>query len=410
MIAKWLNKFFVLLVILYITQLINFLHSEFIIHAIFYTAIIIGGISMTLCIISPYKNVSPVAYIIIVFALLLPIISAWRSWVVFGQPIFYGIARMRYMFILLFAFHLYHTGYSFKTLMKQINTVNIIIAIGSIVLLYVFGVDNVVAEKSFFTIYSADTEATSDAIKGAKLTYCSQLIFVSVIYYMTACMQKLKIKDILILALFVFYTLFVHKGRQPLVAYGVIFLIYMATHLNKRNVIIGILSVGIISFIIINDNSIVGRYTTILEGDYSMDTSALARFAEVEDVVPYIKKYPIGGFGNLSYKFNEGFQGVFNDYFFIEDIGIIGVMAKGGIILIALCALFYYLCFRYTFRVENNLHKAYIINMLITCIVLSFIGSDTLTCAPALLVFIIYPMIYAPVKKKHVESMFSFRL
>ena len=85
-------------------------------------------------------------------------------------------------------------------------------------------------------------------------------------------------------------------------------------------------------------------------------------------------------------------------------------MAKGGIILIALCALFYYLCFRYTFRISDALHKAYITNMLITCIVLTFIGSDILTCTPAVLVFLIYPMIYAPVKKKQRESLFSFRL
>lgn len=410
MIAKWLNKFFVLLVILYITQLINFLQSEFIINAILYSAIVVGFISATLCFVSPYKNVSSVAYIILVFALLLPVISAWRSLVVFGQPMFYGIARMRYMFILLFAFHLYYTDYPFKTLMRQINAVNIVVAIGSIVLLYVFGVDNMVAEKYFFTVYTADTEAAADAIKGVKLTYCSQLVFISVIYYMTSCMQKLKVKEVLILALFIFYTLFVHKGRQPLVAYGIIFLVYIATHINTRNIVIGILTVGIIGFIIINDNSIIGRYTTILEGDYSTDNSALARFAEIEDVIPYIKQYPIGGFGNLSYHFNDGFQGVFNDYFFIEDIGIIGVMAKGGIILIALCAMFYYLCFRYTFRINNDLHKAYITNMLIICIVLTFIGSDILTCTPAVLVFLIYPMIYAPVKKKQRESLFSFRL
>lgn len=408
--AKWFNKFFVLLVILYITQLINFLHSEVIIDSVLYGATVIGFISTALYFISPYKGISPVAYIVVVFAMLVPILSAWRSLVVFGQPMFFGIARMRYMLILLMAFHLYYTDYSFKTLLRQINSVNIFIAVASIILFYIFGVDNMVAEKQFFTVYSADTEAAADAIKGAKLTYCSQLIFVSVIYYMTSCMRKLNTKDAVMLGILLFYTLFVHKGRQPLVAYAAVFVGYMATNLNARNIAISIATICAVGYLFISDNSLTNRYTTILEGDYSTDTSALARFAEIEDVMPYIQKHPIGGFGCLSYHFNDGFFSVFNEYFYIEDIGIIGVMARGGLVLIFLCGLFYYLCLKYLFRVKDDDHRAFIRNFFIAAIVFTFIGSDILTCTPSFLIFFIYPMLYAPAKKREVEKAFQFRL
>ncbi len=410
MLSRALNKFYVLLVILYVTQLINFLHSEIIINAIFYSAVIIGFISMILCFISPYKNVSPVAYIIAIFALLFPLFCAWRSYAVFGQPIFYGIARMRFMFILLFAFHLYYTDYPLKTLIKQINYVNIFIAVTASIALYVLKIDNVVVERFFFTMYSTDTEAVSDMIKGVKLTYCSYLIIISTIYYLIMSIHHPNLKNISILLLFMFYTLFVHKGRQPLVAIGAVFMIHMLANLNFRNIAISIAALCSVVFVIINDSSIMNRYATILEGENSTDTSILARLSEIEYVTPYIQKYPIAGFGQLSYKFNDGFQGVFDKYFFIEDIGFIGTMAKGGIILMIMCTIFYYLCLKYTHLVKDDDMQSFIRGMLVALIVLSCIGSEALTNSPAILIFLIYPMIYAPVKKRFNESFMRFRL
>lgn len=410
MLSRALNKFYVLLVILYVTQLINFLHSEIIINAIFYSAVIIGFISMILCFISPYKNVSPVAYIIAVFALLLPLFCAWRSHVVFGQPIFYGIAKMRFMFILLFAFHLYYTNYPLKTLIKQINYVNILIAAASSVALYVFKIDNVVAEQYFFSTYSVESEAVSDAIKGVKLTYCSYLIIVSTIYYLIKSVRHPNPKNISILLLFMFYTLFVHKGRQPLVAIGAVFMVHILANLNFRNIAIGIAALCSIAAVIANDSSIINRYATILDGEYSMDTSILARLSEVEYVMPYIQKYPIAGFGQLSQHFNDGFHGIFDKYFYLDDIGFIGTMAKGGIILLIMCVVFYYLCLKYTYLIKDDDTRSFIRGMLIALIVLSFIGSEALTNSPSMLIFLIYPMIYAPVKKKFNESFLQFRL
>lgn len=410
MLSRALNRFYVLLVILYVTQLINFLHSEIIINAIFFSAIIIGFISGVLCFISPYKNVSPVAYIVIVFALVLPVFSAWRSLVVFGQPMFYGIARMRFMLILLFAFHLYYTDYPIKTLLRQINCVNIFIAVGATIALYGFGIDNVAAEPYFFTTYSADLEAVSDTIKGVKLTYCSSLILVSTIYYMVKSVHHPNPKNIAILLLFIFYILFVNKGRQPLVAIGAAFVVYILANLNLRNIAISIAALGAITAVIINDSSITNRYTTILEGENSMDTSFLARLSEIEYVTPYIKKYPIAGFGQLSYHFNDGFQGIFDEYFFIEDIGFIGTMAKGGVILLIMCAIFYFICLRHTHLVRDDDTKSFIRCMLVALLVLSFIGSEALTNSPSVFIFLIYPMIYAPVKKKFNESTLQFRL
>lgn len=410
MLSRSLNRFFVLLVILYVTQLINFLHSEIIINAIFYSAIIIGFISMVLCFISPYKNVSPVAYIIVAFALLLPLFCAWRSHVVFDQPMFYGIARMRFMLILLFAFHLYYTDYPLKTLIKQINCVNIFIAVAASVALYVFGIDNVAAEEYFFTMNSADTEAVADMIKGVKLTHCSSLILVSTIYYLIKSAHRPNLKNISILLLFMFYTLFVHKGRQPLVAIGAVFVMYILSNLNFRNIAISIAALCSIAFVIINDSSIMNRYATILDGENSTDTSILARFSEIEHVTPYIMKYPIAGFGQLSYHFNDGFQGIFDEYFYIEDIGFIGTMAKGGIILMIMCAIFYYLCLKYTHLIKDDDTRSFIRSMLVALIVLSCIGSELLTNSPAVFIFLIYPMIYAPVKKKYNESFLQFRL
>ena len=75
-----------------------------------------------------------------------------------------------------------------------------------------------------------------------------------------------------------------------------------------------------------------------------------------------------------------------------------------------MCAVFYYLCMKYTYLIKDDDTRAFIRNMLIALIVLSFIGSEALTNSPSMLIFLIYPMIYAPVKKKYNESFLQFRV
>ena len=78
------------------------------------------------------------------------------------------------------------------------------------------------------------------------------------------------------------------------------------------------------------------------EGDYS----GAIRRRTVERSIELLKGNYLLGIGNLSYQYNDGFTGLYEGNFYIEDIGIIGHILINGLFvaLIEIVVLFY--CFR----------------------------------------------------------------
>lgn len=404
-------KIFVFLVILYITELINFLHSDILIYGVELLMYISGSIAAFNYFISPIRKVSKYSYFLLVWIALVPIYCAIRSHAVFDQPIFQGIVGMRFMGKIIFAFFLCVSKYPLQTLFKQINAVNLFIAVAGFILLYGFniGTAKMMEEDIFYLPYEIN-EMGTDEIKGTRLTICANLMLVSLVYYSIRMFNKPRMSEIVSLLVLMAYILFVHKSRLIPFTLVVMIAIYVLRNLKLKNLALGAIILLVSGAFVVRATSIMRSYDAIFEGEYSTDNSVLQRITDIELLSPYIAKYPIAGIGHLAPSFNDGFRGVFGDRFYISDIGVVGTMAMGGAILMIVWILFYVVSIRDIGKNLDEESRKILRGLIILLLISALCGSDYLVNSPAIFGLFLYPMLEAGIKKYQYESNLGFRL
>lgn len=86
-----------------------------------------------ICLLYNSKRISAVATFIGLYCVIFPIYATFQSHGIFGQPYFMGFASLRYLWFILLGFFLYNIKYDYNLLLRQINRINIIVAVISIV-------------------------------------------------------------------------------------------------------------------------------------------------------------------------------------------------------------------------------------------------------------------------------------
>lgn len=280
------------------------------------------------------------------FAIITPIYASIQSLRIFDQPFYMGFASLRYFMFIMFGYFLIINNYDYRLLLKQINNINLFVALFSIITILILHIDPATLYSYQVTnnVLGAGTENAGDSggvggvnVRGVRFFACSALMFISLIYYQLASLRKGGKNNYIRLFILIIYILFVHKGRQPVAVMGIVYVIYflrMRGFTTKRLLMIIAPILLLVVFLAIDEN-LMFRFTTILDGEKSDDFSTLARIWEINQILPYIQDNFLLGVGNLSAHFrNGGFQAFLGSKFYLADIGIIGTLARGGIILI----------------------------------------------------------------------------
>lgn len=312
-------KYLILIVLLYFTDVLAFSGSTALLIICHY---LIFGLSIgSFIYYAITRKWSRVTFFIFLYAIIYPVYASIKSQILFGQPFYMGVASLRYLDYILFGYFLVLIKYDYRLLLKQINIVNLSIAIVSTILILILGIDpskisSLMASTNTLNIVGPD-DSTTDTIhqvRGVRFSACSMLMFISYIYYQLACLIKGGRKNWIIFSVFIIFLLFVNKGRQPIAVMGVIYLIYFLKlkGLSAKRIAMILIPICLILVLIAFDDTILSRFTTILEGENSKDFSTLARIWSVEKISPLIFENPILGVGNLSSRFgNGGFQTFF---------------------------------------------------------------------------------------------------
>ena len=345
-----------------------------------------------------FKRISTVAIFAGLYCFVFPIYAAFQSQEIFGQSFFMGFASLRYLWFILLGFFLYNIKYDYNLLLRQINRINIIVAVISIVAFFFFGVNHVNVQNYLVNTNALELVKSEDLVKGFKLTVCSDLMVVSYVFYLLRFVKKPAAKEnFLPLLVLMIYLLFVNKGRQPVALLAVIYAIYYIRMkgLSLKRLVLGILPL-IGAFVLLSfNNKLVDSLVEATKWEKSSDFSTLARVNSIESVVPYIQQNPMFGFGNLSVHFrDEGFHTFFGGAFYLADIGIWGTLARGGLVLVLIYLGLYYNLYKKTSLVQDNDIRSYMRYMLLSfLILLVFLNNDTLYaegCLRVALVF--YPL------------------
>ena len=345
--------------ILYFSGVFQFLGSKLLLSALNYFFLFISIISFIYYPLK-YKKLSALDTTLYIFACIYPIICAIQSYKIFNQPFLMGIASMRYGLFVFWGYFLYLIKYPYQRIIRQINALNIIVAIASIIL-FTFGFDDVSIQRYIVNTNFYELESQEDMIKGSKLTSCSTLMIISYVYYTVLVIRKTKFnKSFIYFCILISYLIFVHKGRIPLATIALLIFAYyikliLSTivftkdsriFIQKKNLtkIGGVTLIGIValSVLLLSNPSTLSSFSSIIDFSDSEDTSTLARIESASSVLPYIEQHYILGFGNLSSHYLDGgFHNYFGKYFYLADIGILGAFAQGGIFIIILYTLIY---------------------------------------------------------------------
>lgn len=363
-------------VLLYFLGVYSFFRSS--------TLLAVMHYAVLLLILSFYILVSPKKTNFLIgpflFCFIYPIIAAWQSSVIFGQSIFLGIASLRANFYFFFSFLLIAAAQDYKELIYFLNKFNICIAIISIILLYALGIDHIGINQYMANTNIIEVELTEDLIRGKKLTFCSNLMMSSYIYYMISLLKYPKIrKNWLLFLILMFYLFFVNKSRQNQLIIVVIYAYYVLHmgRITKKKICAVIIPIFSLIVISLWDPDFLGKFTAILGGENSEDSSTLARIASINAMIPYIHENYLLGVGNLSSHFMEyGFQYYFGSTFYVSDLGIAGAFLKGGIMLMVIYFLIFLNLFIATKRILNAEVKEFMRYLLVIMCLFLFTGYD----------------------------------
>jgi len=389
-------KYLIYILLFYFIGAFEFLGSISLLQGCHYFFLILGLGAFVYYIVC--KRISTVAIFVGLYCFAFPLYATFQSHAIFGQPYFIGFASLRYLWFILMGFFLYNIKYDYNLLLRQINKINIIVAIISIVIFFIFNIDHISIQQYMVQTAVIDFSGTEDLVKGSKLYTCSGLMFISYIYYLINFMKSpFQRKYLLPFFILMIYMVFVHKGRQPIALIAIIYTIYYfkMKSLTFKRVILGILPL-IGALIVVSYNSgLVNSLIEAIKWGESKDFSTLARVHSIESIVPYIQQNLILGFGNLSVHFrDEGFHTFFGEAFYLADIGIWGTLARGGLVLVLIYLGLYYNLYKKTSLVQDKDIRSYMRYMLLSfLILLVFLNNDTLYaegCLRVALVF--YPL------------------
>ena len=346
------------------------------------------------------KSRSAVTWFIGMYCILFPMYAAYKSHIVFNQPFLTGIASLRYCCAIMFGFVLYQQNYDYKLLLKQINGINICVAAISIIAFFFWGINHITIQSFITTNNIIETQANLDTIKGAKLNVCSGLMIISYVYYLIKFLNAPTLKkNWQPFLLLMFYLCFVNKGRQPLAALAIVFAVYFIRMkgLSFKRMVIAVLPIIAVTLISMIDDQFFDKFTTVLDGEQTHDTSTMARINSINKVLPYIYDNFMLGFGNLSSRFRTfGFHTFFGHQFYIADIGVFGTLARGGIILLITYLGLYKTLYKKTVEVSDDESRIFMRYMLLTFVVmLVFLCNDTLFADNSIRIGLVFYPLFA---------------
>lgn len=303
-----------------------------------------------------HYKIDKIDIFLMILLLLYPFFSSVTAWITVKQPIYMGLLTFRGLFILLTFYSLIVLGFSGKAVLNHSRMIVIFIIILIAVLFYFFGLNdfNLMFFKGTLVIKYGVTTT-----KGLQFSGYTCLFIVPYIAGWIKYFEKNKLRFLWLPFFILLFSILISKARNEILTLAVlpVLMYYFKYKINNvKFLIYTFLLVALFFIIIITDNVVSRNFSGLLRPSdlgYAYETgdySAYLRFEELKLGLKWFLKYPVAGVGSLSYKYHDGYLGLISDIFFVSDIGILGILVKGGIILL----LLYFFLYNTLFKLFNN--------------------------------------------------------
>lgn len=280
----------------------------------------------------------------------LPIMGALAAYVVFGQPMIYGLAAQRGCLLALFAYAIGNMIFNGRVTLAELQRAFIILAWFN---LAVCAPVLILLDPNNYSELGALVSDGGGIYNEFHLPMT--FILLGAMYYVSMWMLSDRPRYGLFAAPFILYIVAGANGRILNLALAVTLLVIAwigspRKRLKNLSAALALAIAVVIGIAIVNPDKIgstVIKYQdafAAVAGAYDVaDVSANARIVQTEVAWPYIYDNPITGTGALSNEWNGGYQQLFG-YFHPSDLGMIGVMFVYGLIGVAFFS-FQYIAF-----------------------------------------------------------------
>lgn len=280
-------------------------------------------------------------------AVLLP---AWGAWREFGQPLGYGIVAQRAAPLVVSSLLLVN---ALRYRLLRIDDIKEALLFSAWGLFILYTLMQIFLDPSRFTAYAPGF--VTPPVPGEKPTFvfqCFPIIFGG-IYYSVLGMRTGRAKYYLA-AVVLFFVSGVGAGRGLTVSLAAALLLFLYQLRGLRRTIVAAVKFACIAAILgaalyaVSPAVLSARigqfsdaFSVALTGSTTQDASANARIFETLAALPYIQKHPLLGNGAVSNQWQGGTQSALGGYFYLDDIGVVGILFTYGF-LGALVFLFQY--------------------------------------------------------------------
>jgi len=315
-------------------------------------------------------NSSVLVYTILIFGL--PAIFALMK---FGQPIIYGLLEERRNLYLLIFFPLFY-GLCVKDISPSELVKYVKISAGLCVataFLYYFGVFHLnthifFSNSDLTAAHNWDLRYATRFVVGTKTVVLS----VAIILFQLA-KSKISLFDFLLLTASLFYIYFLDQARLVM-----LFIVCIGVFLWLTNIKFFMRAIFSMAFVILIASSLYID-TDILQApidkvifllnDASQPFDQRVRYKTGAIIFNKLMDNDFIGMGSLSNQWNSGFSSYYNDNFYLNDVGMVGLLYRYGILSFGIIFLYFYI---FTSAMKGNhsfimkaLAWAYIMNTLV---------------------------------------------
>ncbi len=341
------NKFILLIIIIFIFtykffQSTPYAAVMFKFHAVFLGFILIFLIFYIIDILLTGKHINSIVFYFLLITFILPLYSAFRANIEFGQPYLYGILSERIWLQMGVGIWVYYVLVTEKISISTFQSTFVFMAWASII---IFSFIALTYDPSQYAEIP-DYASAGVGERGIRFKFQNYFITFGVIYYFIRFNIDKDRKYLIALLLLLAYVLFIIQGRGYMLGIVFTFLLFYLFNTSFRQLIpIFIKLTLFILFALFLINLFMPDYLEmmsnmfaqlfhVLDGEASADISANARIHESSVVFNYFESHPLSifaGIGKISTQWNGGYETLFG-YFFPSDLGPLGEIFLYGII------------------------------------------------------------------------------
>ncbi|MEB0039868.1 MULTISPECIES: hypothetical protein [unclassified Pseudomonas] len=279
---------------------------------------------------------------VLCFGLLLPALSALLANIKFGQPLIFGLLEERRSFLYLLFFPALYLMIKARPTQEELERFFLCCGLACVVVGYLYYV-GVIPENNDFAFTVDEKDYGLDPLRPNRFGIGAPYVSACAFMLMYRLKRRFSLMTVLLLLLFVSYLWLVIQTRNTMVIWALagvwIFRSQWGVLLKVGIAVIGIL---LVAYLILPEAFFTEQYAKFnaLLAEATSDGGVRSTTAHI--VLGEVAQNFYMGMGALSLQWQNGFARIYSSYFYLSDVGLLGVYYRYGF-LAPIIALIYYI-------------------------------------------------------------------